>query len=148
MRPGRFSAMRRRATSMASRYGPRRFVSSTASTSSTDILWARAASGMPALFTRMSTGPKAASAASTAATIWSASVMSSGTPTQVPPGRGDLGLHLVEPVLAAPRGDHRGAGLGEGDGEAAAEAGGGAGDEGDLAGQVDRHVLRDPSAAV
>ena len=49
--------------------------------SSSDILWARWASGMPALFTRMVTVPNAASAASTAPAMAVASLTSSGTLT-------------------------------------------------------------------
>ena len=69
IRPPRLASISRLATSVASSHGPRRLVSSTASTSSSDILCARWASGMPALLTRMVTSPTSASAVSSAAMI-------------------------------------------------------------------------------
>jgi hypothetical protein len=76
MRPGDPAAMSRRATSQARMYGPRRLVPRTWSIKSIRILWARCASGTPALFTAMVTVPTAFSASSTAAMTASASVMS------------------------------------------------------------------------
>ena len=87
MRPGRSAAMSPRATSLARSHGPRTLVSSTASVSSSDILCARWASGMPALLTRMSTRPSASFACATAWTIDSSSVTSSAIGTHVPPSR-------------------------------------------------------------
>ena len=60
-------------------------VSITSSISSSDILCARWASGMPALLTRMVTSPNAASAASTAPAMALASLTSRGTLTADPP---------------------------------------------------------------
>ena len=85
IRPGRSAAINRRATSQARMYGPRRFVSRTRSISSVDILWARSASGTPALFTAIVTVPAASSARPTTDTMSSASVMSSRSGTAVPP---------------------------------------------------------------
>ena len=110
MRPGFSAAIRRRATSHDSTYTARTFVSSTASISSSDILWARCASGMPALFTRIVTVPNAASAASTAPAMAVASLTSSGTLTAVPPDGGDLGhevVELLDPTRRRPPPTHR-----------------------------------------
>ena len=53
--------------------------------SSSDILWARWASGMPALLTRMSTSPNDSLASETARAIDSASVTSRAIGTHSPP---------------------------------------------------------------
>ena len=104
--------------------------------SSSDILWARAASGMPALFTRIVTRPSWASMSSSSASNVSASMTSSATgPARAPVGADALGQRL-ELVDAAGGGDDRGAGGREHLGEAPAEAGRRARDEGDLAGEV------------
>ena len=133
MRPGCSAASRPRATSLASSHGPRRFVSSTASVSSSDILWARWASGMPALLTRMSTRPSASLAWATAWVIDSASVTSRAIGTHSPPLACDLLGQLLELVDAAGGGGDLGSRRGQREGEAPPEAGAGAGHEGDAA---------------
>ncbi len=85
MRPGSSAAISRRATSQDSTNGPRRLVPNTVSMSSMDILWARWASGTPALLTRIVTVPSARSACSTTSRMLSVSVMSRRMPTARPP---------------------------------------------------------------
>ena len=85
MRPGPLRAMHRRATSHDSTHGPRTLVSSTRSTKSMGIFTAYWASGMPALLTRIDTGPSTSSALATAATQASASVTSRAMGTHTPP---------------------------------------------------------------
>ena len=85
MRPGCLSLMRRRANSHEISHGARRLVPSTASTSSVDILVANCASGIPALFTRMSTVPTSASMRSNAADSAASSRTSSGIAIALPP---------------------------------------------------------------
>ena len=140
MRPGASVAISRLATSLASSHGPRTLVSSTASVSSSDILWARWASGMPALLTRMSTVPRASVASATTAAICSASVTSRAIGSTHAPAGLDLLGELGEAVGPAGRHGHRGPGGGERLGEAASEARAGAGHEGDAPGEVVRRV--------
>ena len=103
-------------------------------------MWARWASGMPALLTRMSTRPSDSLAWATAWVIDSASVTSRAIGTHSPPLACDLLGQLLELVDAPGGGGDLGAGGGQRQGEAPPEPGAGAGHEGDAAGEVVGHV--------
>ena len=85
IRPARFCSMSLRATSQDNTHGPTKFVSNTASVSSSDILMARSASGMPALLIKIWMVPSFSSASESAARILSLEVISSGMGSQTPP---------------------------------------------------------------
>ena len=95
------------------------------------------ASGMPALFTRIRTGPTSASAWATTEAICSASVTSSVSGRQEPPAVRDLLRDLRQAFDPPCRGDDLRSG-GEQRGESPTETGRRAGDEGNLSGEVDR----------
>ena len=141
MRPGVSVAISRRATSLASSHGPRTLVSSTASVSSSDILWARWASGMPALLTRMSTvAQRLRGLGDDRRDLLGVGDVEGDRLDSMPPLAPISSASSVEPVGPAGRHGHRRPGGGERLGEAASEARAGAGHEGDAPGEVVRRV--------
>ena len=138
MRPGSFAAINRLATSHDSRNGARTLVSSTASTRSTDIFVAKAASGTPALLTSTVVRPEPGLDGVDAGDDGVGVADVELDRQAVAPAVTDLGRQLLEPVDPAGGDRHGGAVLGEHDREAVAEAGAGARHQRHLARQVGR----------
>ena len=85
--PGRFDATQRLPAVWVISQAPRRLVSTTASQSASGMSSAGFTIEIPALFTRMSTGPSVASTLSNAAAIDSADCTSRSTATALAPAR-------------------------------------------------------------
>ena len=111
-------------------------MSSTASTSSSGILCARWASGMPALLTRMSTVPSGVARPGHDLVDLGGVGDVEGHRLADPAASADLRGQLLQPVHPPSRGHDRRAGAGQRGGEAVAESGAGAGDQGDAAGEI------------